>query len=96
MARGPARAATCRQAGRALLIGACRRDTRAVALPPVLPGLTALTSLDLSDNPFEALAGLPDGLQALSTVPNLQVWGPAGGGLLRSAASHQQVPPSRV
>lgn len=63
-----------------------------MALPPVLPGLTALTSLDLSDNPFEALAGLPDGLQALSTLPSLQVRGPAGGALLRAAASHQQVP----
>lgn len=39
----------------------------------MLPGLSALTSLDLSDNPFEALAALPDGLQALSTLPSLQV-----------------------
>lgn len=48
------------------------RETKALGLPPALPGLSALTSLDLSDNPFEALAGQPEGLQALSTLPNLQ------------------------
>ena len=56
-----------------LLLPPPRSDVKAVALPPSLTGLTALTSLDLSDNPFEALAGQPHSMQALANLPNLQV-----------------------
>lgn len=53
------------------------RDTKAPGLPDSLTGLSSLTSLDLSDNPFEGLvaddggAG-ESGLAALARLPSLR------------------------
>jgi hypothetical protein len=53
------------------------RDTKARGLPDSLTGLSSLTSLDLSDNPFEGLvaddggAG-ESGLAALARLPSLR------------------------
>lgn len=54
------------------LIPALCSGVKGGSLPAVLPGLSSLTSLDLSDNNFEGMGPL-DSLHALVRLPKLQV-----------------------